>query len=173
MSACGACNPVVDVRIDTREPLYLARTLGEKKMYKSPPHSEMLYCVSLQWLQSSIQGRVGWFSGGIFVQAGIHDSFLERFKHETIQNIRPGPLDNEKTTLGCLITSKAVKKITELVSDAESKGAKAVLGGKRDNIDPETFHSSTILKDMTSDMQGSQTELFGPVATVYKFDSEQ
>jgi succinate-semialdehyde dehydrogenase/glutarate-semialdehyde dehydrogenase len=74
--------------------------------------------------------------------------------HETIQNIRPGPLDNEKTTLGCLITSKAVKKITELVSDAESKGAKAVLGGKRDDIDPETFHPSTILKDMTSDMQG-------------------
>jgi succinate-semialdehyde dehydrogenase/glutarate-semialdehyde dehydrogenase len=109
----------------------------------------------------------------IFVQAGIYDSFLARFKQETIQNIRPGPLDDEKTTLGCLITSKAVKKIIELVSDAESKGAKAVLGGKRDDGDPETFYPATIVKDMASDMQASQTELFGPVATVYKFDSEQ
>ncbi|KAK5281961.1 succinate semialdehyde dehydrogenase NADP+ linked [Exophiala xenobiotica] len=109
----------------------------------------------------------------IFVQAGIYESFLERFKQETIQNIRPGPLDDERTTLGCLIASKAVKKIAELVSDAEFKGAKAVLGGKRDDSAPETFYPATILKDMTSDMQASQTELFGPVATVYKFDSEQ
>lgn len=109
----------------------------------------------------------------IFVQSQIHDTFLERFKRETSANIRSGPLNDPKTTLGCLISSKAVRRISELVADAEAKGAKAILGGKRDPDSPETFYPATILTNMTPDMQASSTELFGPVATVYKFDSEQ
>lgn len=108
----------------------------------------------------------------IYVQSGIFESFLERFKNETIQNIRPGRLDDEQTTLGCLISSKAVTKITDLVSDAVSKGATVVVGGKREQNASDTFYPATILKNMTAEMQASQTELFGPVATVYKFEHE-
>ncbi|KAK5289131.1 succinate semialdehyde dehydrogenase NADP+ linked [Exophiala xenobiotica] len=127
-------------------------------MYKSPPQSEMLY-----WCELAVVAVFYSRSSRLFLRWNLRPSWNLRFLSREIQ------ARNHPEHPAC----KAVKKITELVSDAESKGAKAVLGGKRDDSAPETFYPATILKDMTSDMQASQTELFGPVATVYKFDSEQ
>lgn len=71
-----------------------------------------------------------------------------------------------------MINSKAIEKIEDLVADAKSHGASAVMGGARNKESRANFYPATILKGMKPEMKASQTEMFGPVATVYKFEGE-
>lgn len=68
---------------------------------------------------------------------------------------------------------KALDKIEHLVADAKSKGAKAVVGGERSSSSPSTFYPATVLTNMNAEMEASQTEIFGPVAMIYPFDTEE
>lgn len=86
--------------------------------------------------------------------------------------MRTGAVEDDRTALGCVINSKALEKIEHLVADATSKGAKAVIGGERSGGSSPNFYPATILTNMDAKMEASQTEMFGPVATVYPFDAE-
>ena len=108
----------------------------------------------------------------IYVQSGIHDAFVAEFTKHVKEQIRTGAVEDEQTALGCVITSKAREKIEQLVADAKLKGAKAVIGGKRSDSQ-RSLYPATILTGMNSEMEASQTEIFGPVATVYCFDAEE
>jgi succinate-semialdehyde dehydrogenase/glutarate-semialdehyde dehydrogenase len=72
---------------------------------------------------------------------------------------------------GPLIDMSAVEKVEELLSDAVGKGAKVVLGGKR-HEKGETFFEPTIVTDATQSMRFSKEEIFGPLAPVFKFETE-
>ena len=108
----------------------------------------------------------------IYVQSGIHDAFIAEFTKQVKEQMKTGALEDDQTALGCVINSKAREKIEHLVADAKSKGAKLVIGGERSDSYPNLY-PATILTDMNSEMEASQTEIFGPVATVYRFDAEE
>ena len=75
-------------------------------------------------------------------------------------------------TVGPLITAKAADDVLAFVDDAISKGATAVTGGKRSDLGPN-FIEPTILTNVTDDMRVFREEIFGPVAPLFKFKTEE
>ncbi len=74
--------------------------------------------------------------------------------------------------IGPLIDEKALEKVQQLQQDAVKNGAKILLGGKCDEAGSQ-FYQPTVLTDVTADMQIAQQEIFGPVAPLQLFDTEQ
>jgi succinate-semialdehyde dehydrogenase/glutarate-semialdehyde dehydrogenase len=75
-------------------------------------------------------------------------------------------------TQGPLIDMKAVEKVEEHISDALSKGARVLTGGKRHDMGGQYFQP-TVLVDVKTDMKVTHEETFGPVAPLYRFKTEQ
>ncbi|EPY83135.1 succinate-semialdehyde dehydrogenase, mitochondrial [Camelus ferus] len=111
-------------------------------------------------------------SNRFLVQRGIHDSFVKKFAEAIKTNLRVGNGFEERTTQGPLINEKAVEKVEKHVSDAVSKGATVVTGGKRHQVG-KNFFEPTLLSNITQNMLCSQEETFGPLAPVIKFDTEE
>lgn len=107
----------------------------------------------------------------IFVQRGIYDEFAEKFAAK-VREFRVGNGFTEGITHGPLIHDRAIDKVEQHVRDAESKGARVVVGGhKLPDIGPN-FFQPTVLTGMTTDMAMASEETFGPVAGLYPFDTE-
>jgi succinate-semialdehyde dehydrogenase / glutarate-semialdehyde dehydrogenase len=104
------------------------------------------------------------------VQAGCYDAFASKLAARvstlTIGEGLMGP-----TEQGPLINMKAVEKIEDHIADAVSKGAKVVLGGKRHALGG-TFFEPTILTGVTPEMKVAKEETFGPLAPLFKFETE-
>ena len=107
----------------------------------------------------------------ILVQEGVYDPFAAKLA-EAVGKLRVGLGTEEGITQGPLINAKAIEKVEALVEDAVSRGAKAVLGGDRAKPD-SNFFTPTILTGVTSDMRIFSEEIFGPVAPLFKFSSEE
>lgn len=107
----------------------------------------------------------------ILVQEGVYDVFAAKLA-EAVGKLRVGLGIEEGVTQGPLINAKAIEKVEALVEDAVSRGAKAVLGGDRAKPD-SNFFTPTILTGVTSDMRIFSEEIFGPVAPLFKFSSEE
>lgn len=108
----------------------------------------------------------------IFVQSGIHDKFVAAFA-EKVKNFKVGGGFGEGITHGPLIHDRAVTKVDRHVRDAESKGGKVVVGGQKLPDLGDNFFQPTIITGMTTDMDLASEETFGPVAGIFKFDSEE
>ena len=108
----------------------------------------------------------------LYVQEGIHDAFVERLTKE-IAKINLGPGMKEGVTHGPLIHGRAVSKVESLLKDATDKGAKVVTGGKKRSDLGPNFFDPTLVTGCTTDMAFNQDEIFGPVAPVYKFKTEE
>lgn len=104
----------------------------------------------------------------ILVQSGVYDAFTEKLK-QAVQALKVGNGINPTTDIGPLIEESALKKIDNHIADAVEKGGKLVLGGKRLG---GLFYEPTIMTNITSDMRFAREETFGPVAPLFKFDSE-
>ena len=78
----------------------------------------------------------------------------------------------EGTIQGPLIDADQLGKVEELVDDARSKGGKIVTGGKRHALGG-TFYEPTVIAGATKDMRFTKEEIFGPVAPVYSYDTEE
>ena len=107
----------------------------------------------------------------ILVQAGVYDEFARRLG-DAVGKLRVGDGLAGVTDQGPLIDAKAVAKIEEHIADAVSKGAAIALGGKRHALGG-TFFEPTILTQVTSKMLVAREETFGPVAPLFKFNTEQ
>ena len=107
----------------------------------------------------------------IFVQAGTYDAFVERLKQK-IAELKIGDGMEQNTTIGPLINQAAIDKVDVLVNDAKSKGAKVLAGGKVTK-GGKLFYEPTLLTDMTPEMKAFSEEIFGPVAPIYKFETEE
>ena len=106
----------------------------------------------------------------ILVQAGIYDRFAAALT-EAVAKLHVAPGRDPKSTIGPLINADAVQKVEALMSEAIAKGAKVKSGGARDDHGP-LFYRPTVLTDVTADMAITQTEIFGPVASLIKFKSD-
>ncbi len=106
----------------------------------------------------------------IYVQAGIYEAFAQKLGAE-VAKLKIGHGTEAGITQGPLINEVAVKKVEAHIADAVKKGAKVVCGGKRHALG-RTFFEPTILTNVTQDMRVAQEETFGPVAPLFKFDTE-
>lgn len=105
----------------------------------------------------------------ILVQAEIYDAFTEKFKR-AVQALKVGNGMDAGTDIGPFIEESAVKKVEGLIADALKKNGKLVLGGKRLG---GLFFEPTIMTDITPEMRFASEETFGPVAPLFKFDTEE
>ena len=106
----------------------------------------------------------------IYVQAGVYDSFAQKLK-EKLSTLKTGNGADEDVHFGPLIDAAAVAKVGEPIQDAKCKGASITQGGKRHSLGA-TFFEPTILTDVTADMAIATEETFGPVAPLFRFDTE-
>ncbi len=106
-----------------------------------------------------------------YVQDGIHDRFVEKLT-AAVKALKVGNGCDAGVNQGPLINDKAVNKVEELVQDARSKGATVVIGGQRHALGG-CFYEPTILTGIASDMDIAHEEIFGPVAAVQRFSSEE
>ncbi|MFN0263008.1 NAD-dependent succinate-semialdehyde dehydrogenase [Tepidamorphus sp. 3E244] len=106
----------------------------------------------------------------IYVQAGVYDEFSEKLA-KAVNGLKVGDGTGEGVTTGPLINEAAVEKVEEHIADAKSKGASVVTGGDRHQLGG-TFFQPTVLRDVTKDMVVSRDETFGPVAPLFKFETE-
>ena len=106
----------------------------------------------------------------LIVQAGIHDAFVKRLA-EKVAAMKVGPGTGEGVVIGPLINDKAIVKVEALVREAVAEGAKVVVGGDRHDLGG-LFYQPTVLSGATPDMRLFNEEIFGPVAPVVKFHTE-
>ena len=106
----------------------------------------------------------------LLIQAGVYDEFARRLKSAVAQ-LRVGDGLAGVTDQGPLIDAKAVSKVEEHIADALAKGAGILLGGRRHALGG-TFFEPTILTDVTPKMLVAREETFGPVAPLFKFETE-
>ncbi|TLM76954.1 NAD-dependent succinate-semialdehyde dehydrogenase [Microbulbifer harenosus] len=107
----------------------------------------------------------------IFVQAGVYEVFAKKFT-AAVQALNVGNGFDEGTDVGPMINPGAVEDVKELVEDALSKGAKALSEGGPSGLG-ECFFTPTVLADANDTMRLFKEEIFGPVAPLFKFDSEE
>ncbi|WP_417821821.1 NAD-dependent succinate-semialdehyde dehydrogenase [Terasakiella sp.] len=107
----------------------------------------------------------------LYVQAGVYDAFAAKLA-EAVEKMQVGNGVDDGVTQGPLINEAAVTKVEGLVQDAQEKGATVVTGGARHTLGG-TFFQPTILTGVTGDMRIASEEIFGPVAPLYKFESEE
>jgi succinate-semialdehyde dehydrogenase / glutarate-semialdehyde dehydrogenase len=101
----------------------------------------------------------------------VADAFAAELA-ERMGALRIGRGTEEGVQVGPLIDGKAVEKVSELVGDALDRGARAVVGGRaRDGRG--YFYEPTVLAGVPSDARVLKEEIFGPVAPVAAFDSEE
>ncbi len=106
----------------------------------------------------------------LLVQTGVYDEFANRLK-DAVARLRVGDGLKGATDQGPLIDAKAVAKVEEHIADAVAKGARIALGGKRHALGG-SFFEPTILTDVTPQMLVAREETFGPVAPLFKFETE-
>lgn len=106
----------------------------------------------------------------LLIQAGIYDAFLDKFSQQ-VKELKVGNGMEESITQGPLINEDAIIKIERLLDDASAKGASVAVGGKRHELGG-TFFQPTVVKDVTEQMAIAKEEIFGPVATLFKFEDE-
>ncbi|MDI7864492.1 NAD-dependent succinate-semialdehyde dehydrogenase [Rhizobiaceae bacterium n13] len=106
----------------------------------------------------------------IYVQSGIHDAFAEGLTRR-MAALKVGAGTDAGTECGPMITRKAVDKIDRLVRDAVGRGARLLCGGSVAE-GPGFFYPPTVLSDVPADAEMAHEEIFGPVAPLYRFESE-
>ena len=110
-------------------------------------------------------------SNRIFVQRGVAGEFTAKLVEAT-QALELGNGLDEHVDCGPLVNARAVTDVDALVQATVSAGATVVLGGKPSDLGGN-FYEPTILTDVTSDMAVFRNEIFGPVAPIIEFDTEE
>jgi succinate-semialdehyde dehydrogenase/glutarate-semialdehyde dehydrogenase len=107
----------------------------------------------------------------LYVQAGIHDAFVARLVEKT-EALKVGNGLEEGVDQGPMVDMNAVEKVEEFISDARQKGGEVVTGGARHDKGG-SFFKPTIITAATQAMMFAREEIFGPLAPVFRFDSEE
>jgi succinate-semialdehyde dehydrogenase / glutarate-semialdehyde dehydrogenase len=107
----------------------------------------------------------------IYVQAGVFYAFAERYAAAAAK-LKVGAGLESGTTVGPLIDEAAVEKVEEHVEDAVAKGAKVVAGGRR-HARGGLFYEPTVLAGCDASMKIAHEETFGPVAPLFRFETEE
>jgi succinate-semialdehyde dehydrogenase/glutarate-semialdehyde dehydrogenase len=106
----------------------------------------------------------------IYVQGGIHDAFVEKLAM-AVEQLRVGDGFDQGTAIGPLINASALDKIREHIADVVNQGGTVVAGGQAHALGG-TYFCPTVLTGVTNRMKVAQEETFGPIAPVFRFDTE-
>ncbi|HEY6925197.1 MAG TPA: NADP-dependent succinate-semialdehyde dehydrogenase [Steroidobacteraceae bacterium] len=106
----------------------------------------------------------------LLVQSSVYDAFTRKLA-DAVAKLRVGDGLKGATDQGPLIDAKALAKVEEHIADAVSKGAQVASGGKRHALGG-TFFQPTILTNVTPEMKVAREETFGPVAPLFRFETE-
>lgn len=105
-----------------------------------------------------------------YVQRGVLDTFTQKLA-DKMREVKLGPATDPATGLGPLVNASSRNKVAELVDDAIARGAKVVLGGKA--LEGKGYYyPATLLADVPADAVLLREEIFGPVAPIVAFDTE-
>jgi succinate-semialdehyde dehydrogenase / glutarate-semialdehyde dehydrogenase len=107
----------------------------------------------------------------IYVQAGVYDAFAAKLK-EAVAKTRVGDGLSEDVQFGPLINAAALVKVEEHLADAKAKGAQVEIGGNRHALGGN-FYQPTVLTGVTDQMLVTNEETFGPLAPLFKFETEE
>ena len=131
-------------------------------------------------LESAVQGAVASkyrnagqtcvCSNRLIVQSGIYERFVEMLASAAANLVVGNGIDNS-TTVGPLINTRAAEDVCSIIDDALSKGAQCITGGGMSSL-RGSFVEPTVLIDVTREMRVFSEEIFGPVAPVFRFDTE-
>lgn len=105
----------------------------------------------------------------IYAQDNVYDEFVEKLSR-AVASLRMGNGLDKDVQIGPLINEKGLNKVKHHVKDAVTKGAKVTEGGKHMN---GLFYEPTVLADATPEMIIAREEVFGPVAPVFRFSTEE
>jgi len=106
----------------------------------------------------------------LLVHAPVYDAFTRKLAAAVAQ-LRVGDGLEGPTDQGPLIDTKALAKVEEHIADAVEKGARIAKGGQRHPLGG-TFFEPTILTEVTAEMAIAREETFGPVAPLFRFETE-
>jgi succinate-semialdehyde dehydrogenase/glutarate-semialdehyde dehydrogenase len=104
------------------------------------------------------------------VQDGVYDEFAEKFA-AAARAMKIGNGADDGVQQGPLIDMAAVEKVEEHIGDALAKGARTLAGGERHELGG-TFFQPTVLADVNTQMKIATEETFGPVAPLFRFETE-
>lgn len=107
----------------------------------------------------------------LLIQSGIFEEFAQRYAAE-VAKLEVGNCSEGEFQQGPLINRAAVEKVTAMVDDAVAKGARVIAGGQPHALGGN-FFEPTIVADITNDMRLASEEIFGPVAPLFRFDTEE
>lgn len=107
----------------------------------------------------------------IYVQDGVYDRFAEHLTRR-VAELKVGAGDEDEVLIGPLIDQDAINKVEGMVSDAIGKGARATIGGAR-HPRGGLFYEPSVLVDVDQSMRFAREEIFGPVAPLFRFETEE
>ena len=108
----------------------------------------------------------------ILVQESVFDAFTEKLI-TAVKGLKMGNGAQEGVTIGPLINNAAFDKVSAIVNDATAKGAKVLIGGKGSEAPGDNFYEPTVLVDVDDTMDVYNEEIFGPIAPLFKFKTEE
>ncbi|MEO0990853.1 MAG: NAD-dependent succinate-semialdehyde dehydrogenase, partial [Pseudomonadota bacterium] len=106
----------------------------------------------------------------IYVQSGVYDAFAAKLA-AAASAMKVGDGFEDGVTIGPLINADAVAKVEDHLKDALSKGGEVLTGGQRHALGG-TFFEPTVLTGITKDMKVATEETFGPLAPLFRFETE-
>lgn len=127
---------------------------------------------ALMILKWRTAGQACTHANRVYVQSGVYDKFAQKLLEAT-KKLRVGHGADSSTSMGALTTPRGIEKLENHISDATSKGAKVLCGGKRPSNLGGYFFEPTIISGMTSSMLTTREEIFGPLLGLYKFETEE
>ena len=119
-------------------------------------------------------GQICYAGTRLFVQRPIYDEFVERLAAFS-KTIKVGDSLDPATQLGPLVSARQLSTVTSYFDIARGEGAMVAAGGERlgGDLAEGYFVRPTVLSGMTNDMRTAREEIFGPVASVIAFDTEE
>ncbi|KUE90094.1 NAD-dependent succinate-semialdehyde dehydrogenase [Cupriavidus necator] len=106
----------------------------------------------------------------IYVQAGVYEAFAQKLV-AAVAALKVGNGMEDGVRIGPLIDDKAVAKVEEHIADALGKGARLLQGGQRHALG-HSFFQPTVLADVGAGMLVAREETFGPLAPLFRFETE-
>lgn len=110
-------------------------------------------------------------SNRFLIQDAVYDAFAAKLA-EAVGALKVGDGAQDGVTQGPLIDEAAIRKVEDLIADAIDKGARIVTGGKRHQLGG-TWFEPTVIGDVTAAMAMARQEIFGPVAPLFRFKTEE
>ncbi len=107
----------------------------------------------------------------IYVQEAVYEEFVQKFTLG-VRQLKVGRGEDAGVVIGPMISADAVDKVEKLLDDAIDKGAQVIEGGDRHELGGQ-FYQPTVVSGVTADMAFARKEIFGPVAPVFKFTTEE